>query len=83
MSLVLNNGAQFSVLLGLNTFFSWPVQKYLVTLTLASALVSHFKVLRQSFLCYGQGAVRRAILYGDRSCFTVIRYHMHNLRVRQ
>ena len=34
-----------------------------------SALVSHFKVLRQSFLCYGQGTVRRAILYRDRTCF--------------
>ena len=30
-------------------------------------LVSHFEVLHQRFLYYGQGAVRRATLYGDRA----------------
>ena len=62
MSLVLNNRAQFSVLLGLNTFFSSPVQKNFVTLTLASALVSHFKVLHQSFYIMGKA------LSGELSC---------------
>ena len=27
-------------------------------------------VLRQSFLCYGQGTIRQTILYGDRSCYS-------------
>ena len=39
-----------------------------VVVTLTSALASHFKALCQSFLCYGQGTVRRAILYRNRSC---------------
>ena len=38
-----------------------------VTLMSGSVLASHFKVLRQSFLCYGQGAVRRVVLYRYRS----------------
>ena len=59
--------------------FSLPVQgAIIVTLTLAPALVlalvsawaSLFKVLHQSFLCYGPGTGRQAILYGDRSCYT-------------
>ena len=37
-----------------------------VTLTWATVWASHFKVLRQSFLCDGQGDDRRAILYMDR-----------------
>ena len=32
-------------------------------------IASHLKVLCQSFLCDGQGTVRQAILYGNRSCF--------------
>ena len=40
-----------------------------VSLMSVVALASHFYVLRQNFLCYDQGTVRRAILYGDRSCF--------------
>ena len=42
-----------------------------VTLTFASGLESHFKLLRQSFLCDGQGADRQAILSEDSSCCVV------------
>ena len=40
-----------------------------LTLALASVWAAHFKVLASKFfLCYGQDTVRRAVLYGDRSC---------------
>ena len=48
------------------------VQKAIVVIVTpgsASALASHFKVLRHNILCYGQGTVRPAILYEDRSFF--------------
>ena len=52
-----------------------------VTLTLALAwvwaLASHFTVLHQSFICYGQGTVRRAILYGDRSCVGLLYLYVY------
>ena len=51
------------------SILSLRVRKYrraIVVVTLTSA--SHIKVLRQSFLCYGQGIVRPVILCGDRSC---------------
>ena len=55
--LVLNNRAQRTIVVALTAASAW-----------ALALASHFKVLCQSILCYGQGTVRGAILYGDRSC---------------
>ena len=39
---------------------------------LASAWASYFKILCQSCLCYGQDIVRRANLYGDRSCIFLV-----------
>ena len=38
-----------------------------VAVTLMSMLTLHIKVLRQSFLCVGQGPARQIILYTDRS----------------
>ena len=39
-----------------------------VSLTSVLALAPYFQVLCHSFLCDGQGTVKRAILYIDRSC---------------
>ena len=39
-----------------------------VVVSLTSAWVSHLKGLRQNFLYYGQGTVKWATLYGNRSC---------------
>ena len=39
------------------------------------------KILRQSFLCDGQGAVRRATLYDDRHCSTVFQSYQDNVKV--
>ena len=53
-----------------NTFLArrTKVQRpIIVTLTSASALALHCKVLIKVFLCYGQGSVRQAILYRDMS----------------
>ena len=46
-----------------------------LSLALTLALVSHFKALRQRFLCDGQGTSRQAILFADRSRVSCFRWY--------
>ena len=39
------------------------------------------KILRESFLCDGQGADRRTTLYKDRSCSTVFQSYQDSVKV--
>ena len=59
-----------------NKLVCMKVQRAIVVtlmLAWALALMSHFKVLHQSFfLCNGQNTVRRVILYKDKSCFSYV-----------